>query len=228
MSLNQLIPVLDELYSVYESFSAGLETVCGPGCADCCTINVALTTLEGVKIVQYLNANGRFDLIDEVRRVLPRKRFTPPATTNQIAVLCMEGHDVPESENNPDWGPCPFLESNLCAVYPVRPFACRSMSSRRKCAETGYAQMDDFTFTVNDIFYQCVEHADRKGGYGNLSDIVTALIDSADTGLRVESPGNNMIPNYPARIWMIPPEHRTRIQPLLNSLRPLMMSLDHV
>ncbi len=230
MSLNPSASVLDDLYSIYDRFSSGLTTACVPGCAHCCTINVALTTLEGFKIVRGLNEAGRFDLIAKARRNQSRNRFIPSATTNQIAMLCINGEDVPESENNPDWGNCPFLESNLCAIYPDRPFACRSMSSRKNCSEKGYAEMDDFTVTVNDIFYQCVEHADQKGGYGNLSDVVVMLTDSGtvDDYSRGEYHQKNIIPNHSAGVWMIPPEHRTRIQPLLESLRPLMMRINQI
>ncbi|MBW1709950.1 MAG: hypothetical protein JRJ73_08730, partial [Deltaproteobacteria bacterium] len=47
MDLNLKIAVLDQICRIYDEFVAKLDIACEKYCADCCTRNVTMTTLEG-------------------------------------------------------------------------------------------------------------------------------------------------------------------------------------
>jgi hypothetical protein len=126
----------------------------------------------------------------------------------------------------PDWGVCPFLSNQACPIYPERPFGCRCMVSKVPCDKTGYADIDEFVLTVNNLFLQFIEHIDTPGMTGNLVDVFR-FFESADNQIAygsAEIPGNpeNLIFNSPIPIIMIPPRHRKRIHPILKALRDVL------
>jgi Fe-S-cluster containining protein len=213
---------LRHLYEVYEEFSDSWETACKRGCSACCTRNVALTTLEGFAVVQFLQAQGLSGRLAGFDSQIEKKRFIPRMTTNEFARRCLQEEDVMDEEGDPLWGPCPFLENRECPIYPVRPFGCRCMVSTRFCPETGYADMPELILAVNTVFMQYIEHMDAGGYFGNLTDVLLFLADenhrqdySAGT-IRQAPP--NLIANHPVHTLMIPPEHREVINGLLQKL----------
>ncbi|MCF6249529.1 MAG: hypothetical protein L3J69_19565 [Desulfobacula sp.] len=54
-------------------------------------------------------------------------------TTNMFARLCMEGQPLPEEENDPSRGVCPFWVDDKCSIYDVRPLGCRAFLSTVSC-----------------------------------------------------------------------------------------------
>ena len=78
--------------------------------------------------------------------------------------------------------------------------------------------MGDFTLTVNHVFLQTIEHLDRPGFTGNLSDVLAAF--SYASGNPTDQPVN-LIPNQPLKILFVPPAHRDRLQPILNKLHSI-------
>jgi Fe-S-cluster containining protein len=152
-----------------------------------------------------------------------QKRFKPQITINQMAHRCMTGHEIPEEILDPAWGPCALLSQKDCPIYPIRPFGCRCMMSLTICAETGYADLDAFTLTVANLFNQYIEHLDQDGMTGNLIDVLLFLDDKYNLVTyqsdKVEPTAKGLIPNSPIPVLMIPPEHRERIGPLLQSLK---------
>jgi hypothetical protein len=96
------------------------------------------------------------------------------------------------------------------------------MMSEKDCSQTGYATIDEFTLTVNNIFLQAVEHLDRDGLSGNLSDIIVFF--SSPTTIEaylcnhLEPSASGLIRNHPIQRLMIPPEHRAQAEPLLRSI----------
>ena len=100
MEVSAKLHILDQIYGIYETFSAGLTVACVRGCAACCTQNVTMTTLEGYRIVGDLVSTGQVDLFLLLRRSAQQERFQPSVTTNALAALCMEGKDPPEENHD--------------------------------------------------------------------------------------------------------------------------------
>ncbi|VEN73593.1 conserved hypothetical protein [Candidatus Desulfarcum epimagneticum] len=222
MNRHQKIAALKKLYQIHDTFAAETDGACEKGCADCCTVNVTATSVEGLLVIQYLSEKKGEKIFDPGSFDFEKKRFQPKITSNQMAALCEAGREIPEEEPDPSWGKCPLLKDDLCPVYPVRPFACRNMSSTEKCRENGHAVMDPFSVTVSLVFLQCVEHLDAGGFSGNLMDILVFMeknenrqkYDAGDARLE----GAALIRNMPAKKILVPPERRERIKPLFDEI----------
>lgn len=224
MNLSRKLAVLEKIYAVYAEFTASLELACQKECAHCCTTSVILTTVEGYKIFKTLESKGDTWWIDRMRTASADKHFQPKITTNQLANLCAEGIEPPAEERT-GWKPCPFLFNRQCPIYNVRPFGCRCLVSRHDCGIKGYADMDDFVLSVNTVFLQAIEHLDENGCSGNLIDVLGAMASEKnrqayeDNTLKCSTTG--LIANQPLKVLMIPPEHRTKMEPILKSLRDI-------
>jgi hypothetical protein len=143
-------------------------------------------------------------------------------TTNDFALFCLKGEDVPEEDNYDSGLPCRFLSKNECVVYDARPFGCRCFFSTQACKTEPMAVVEPFLVTVNTVFLQFIEHIDRGGFFGNLNDVLALLV-----------PGNrNNLPNDPVHLsplprnrtipgLLIPPEHQERMGPILRDLRKI-------
>jgi len=223
MNLSIKLSFLEHIYKVYEEFAHNLNVACKRSCDFCCTRNVTVTTLEGYKIIQYLTENHKSDLIEKIKAEYHKARFQPRITTNHLAEICMQGEDAPEEESLAEWGACPFLQDNECPLYPARPFGCRCFVSEQICMEQGEAVVNPFVITVNNLFLQYIEHIDLQGYFGNLSDILLFL--ESDSNLKDYRNGNlkeqqaGLLVNHPAKILMIPPEHRERIKPIMDNIQ---------
>jgi Fe-S-cluster containining protein len=92
------------------------EAACGPGCAACCTVNVATLPIEGAVVAAWLAA-----------------RLEPGERAARAAAL-LAFHETVRWEEDEDRiacrRRCPLLDAaGRCSVHPVRPLACRSLSS---------------------------------------------------------------------------------------------------
>jgi hypothetical protein len=223
--LNRRLSVLDRIYDIYEEFIASYDLACQHGCAACCTCNMTLTTLEGYRILADMDGATRKSLFEKVREVSGNKRFQPQMTINTIARLCKDGDPVPGETIDPSWGACPLLFDDACPIYTLRPFGCRCMVSGRDCRKTGYAQVDDYILTVNNLFLQHIEHIDARGGTSSLIDILLYLgqPEQLETYHKkmaiIETSG--LAPNRLIPVLMVPPEHRHQLQPILQKLQQL-------
>ena len=217
------IAALDQIYAAYDRFCANLEVACKKHCAHCCTANVTLTTLEGYKIVDHLVAAGKLDIIDGLKHLAATTRYRPQISTNRLAELYAAEAKVPEEEMATEWKECSLLAKDLCAIYDLRPFGCRCFVSRQNCAEKGYADIDEFTASMNTVFLQTIEHLDADGCSGNLIDVLQVMASGdnrrayAEDRLKCETKG--LIVNWQLKVLMIPPEHRTEMEPILQELR---------
>lgn len=224
MERRKKLAMLEAIYRVEETFVRGLEPVCKPGCASCCTARVTMTTLEGELIASHLARIGESRLLERVCRSRDRDfdRFIPQLTTNRLAEICLRGEAPPTEPMAESPGTCPLLEADRCTIYPVRPLACRTMVSRVDCAATGFADMDDFSVTVSTVLMQYVEHIDADGCSGNFADVLVCLSSpTRRTFYRQDAlscPENGLVKNRPIPALMIPPEHRQRIRPLLAAV----------
>jgi len=223
MELNSKLAVLDQIYKIYDGFVAKLNMACKKYCAGCCTRNVTLTTLEGYLITTHMISYGKSSLFKNIEGVIPKKRFQPLTTTNKLADICMKGEDPPEEKHEDSDGCCPLLKDNLCSIYPVRPFGCRCFVSIKDCRKQGYAEVDPFILSVNNLFLQFIEHVDSQGFSGNLIDVLKFM--ESKTNRRnykmntLNIPDTGLIPNLKIKVLMIPPEHRVKITPMLKALQ---------
>ena len=216
------LAVLDQVYRIYDDFAASLDVACKKYCAECCTPNVTMTTLEACLIADHMISNHLSDGFEKVRATRAENRFTPQTTTNRLADLCRKGEDPPEEAQPLFNGNCPLLTDNLCPIYPVRPFGCRCFISKHDCRKEGYSEVDPFVITVNTLFMQFVEHVDVMGFSGNFADALLLLASKENRDRyrmnTLKHPGPGFISNLQIPVLMIPPEHRAEIKPLLDAL----------
>jgi Fe-S-cluster containining protein len=216
--------MLQEIYRIYDHAIRDFHIACRKHCAHCCTRNVTMTTVEGQTIIEYLTADHVADGWAKIQSEASKKRFQPSITTNHMAALCMQGKDLPDEANDPAWGACPLLTIDECPIYPVRPFGCRCMISDKDCRESGSAVMDPFVLTLNNLFLQFIEHIDRPGASGNLTDVLLFL--QPETRQRQYKNGHTMqiadtplAANRAIPMLLVPPEDQERIRPILASLQ---------
>ena len=225
MSLAKKLEALNRVYKIYDDFSASLNLACGATCAHCCTTNVTMTTLEGFKIMDALPATDRQDIIDSLKSIEGIPRFKPVLTTNRMAELCAADARIPAEDTSGELQDCSLLDESLCTIYDLRPFGCRCFVSRQNCGRLGYADIDDFTASVNTVFLQVIEHLDGEGCSGNLIDLLRVMASNdnrrAYENGRFNCEANGLIVNWELKVLMIPPEHREKIAPILQQLRAI-------
>lgn len=216
------LAVLRQWFELYTDFMATVEVACARQCAACCTCNVTCTTLEAELIYDHLTVNGGLERLAPRIAGVSSHRFQPAVTTNEMVALCLKGGALPEETNDPGAGICPWLESDACTIYPVRPFGCRAMCSTEECTAHGEAVMPPLVLSVNNVMLQYVEALDRPGGTGNLADVLSFLSSEQKPGTgadRVVSPiSPPLLANRPFPALMIPPEHRQAMAPLLKAI----------
>jgi Fe-S-cluster containining protein len=224
MELVAKLAALDQIYRIYDNFVSGLELACKKHCAHCCTTGVTLTTVEGYKIIQQLESEGKAGWIEKIEQAAQQPYFQLKITTNQLANLCAAGVDPP-AEESVEWDPCPFLIDSQCPIYAVRPYGCRCLVSRHYCGIEGYANTDDFVLSVNTVFLQTIEHLDADGCTGNLIDVLRTMASEDNRNHyennRLKCVYSGLISNQPLKVLMIPPEHRTKMEPILKSLQEI-------
>lgn len=225
MNLNDKLNVLEQMAAIYDRFTEAFDLACEKYCAHCCTANVTMTTLEGYRILSHLENVGETQYIETINKNALPGRFSPQVSINRMADICSRDGDPPEETLIPDIGPCPVLNDNACPFYEVRPFGCRCMVSAKNCGETGFADMDPFILTVNDVFLQHAEHIDAQGYTGNFADVMQFFrLEENRKNYAAGQPGKDhkgLVANQPVFVLMIPPEHRERIQPLLKQIRSI-------
>jgi hypothetical protein len=189
-----------------------------------------MTSLEGFYLYRALAPlDLRYLAVLQNRARKPR--FQPKISLNEFAWRCAQGHSTPEETNDPQWGPCPLLEQDLCAFYARRPLGCRCMLSTQPCDRQGHADLDDFQLTLNHLFLQVIEHLDSTGWTGNLTD--TLLYFHRESSLEMGGQGRYPISlppfpaNQPARVLMIPPEHRKAAGPIVEKLQGFIALQDN-
>ncbi len=219
---NKLL-ALDRIYSVYDAYVSKLDLACRECCSLCCTTHVTITTLEGYQIFRHLESVGSLEMLTALQTRRNLNRFRPNYTTNRLALLCAEDLEPPQEHYPSTKLPCALLSDDRCPIYPVRPFGCRCLISRRDCKATGVAEMEEFTISVNTVFLQSIENLDIGGCSGNLLDVLQVM-DAAEhrrayeTG-KLRCAELDLIPNQPLQVLMVPPEHRPRMGPILQALR---------
>ena len=178
-----------------------------------------MTTLEGRRIIQYLSLKDQEALLLLACGTPHSEWYRPTMTTNDFALFCLKGGDVPEEQNDYSGLPCRFLSKNECVVYDARPFGCRCFFSTQACKSEPMAVVEPFLVTVNTVFLQFIEHIDRGGFFGNLNDVL-ALLASGDRNNLTNDPVLSTLPrNRTIPGLLIPPEHQERMGPILRDIK---------
>ncbi|MFO8083927.1 MAG: hypothetical protein R6U27_06370 [Desulfobacterales bacterium] len=226
MNLKNKLAILKEIYRLYEQFLEDYTFVCQKYCADCCTCNVTLTTLEGYYLVDNLFGENKTEYLLRLKNSA-EKRFQPKYTFNKIAAIFAQGKDIEEEQCDPSWGRCPFLDKSHCIFYTFRPFGCRCMVSTSCCKETGFAKMPPLVITANNVFMQFIEHVDSNGYSGNFADVLKWIGDENNRKGYAQDqhrePYQSFAKNMPLPVLMVPPEHRTKLVNLLSALNSLLL-----
>lgn len=213
---------LSKIYRLYDDYMDHFSLACRRYCADCCTTGVTLTSLEGRFIYDFLDTEKRADLYERMLSHADAPRFQPAMSTNRFAQLCARHLDPPEERFPAEAGVCPLLEKESCTIYRVRPFGCRCMISTTSCRQSGRAVIDAFMLTVNTLFLQVIEHLDRSGYFGNFIDVMIRLTPGGQV-----SPADTItVPNQPAAVLMVPPEHQGKVRPLLDALNHILAEAE--
>ena len=167
--------ILHKIYAVFSEWSNHLSIACDRGCNACCTQNVTITALEGVEILRFVKAESLSPwLAEKLKRTTTHQSAT--ITNNAFAKACLEGKETdPGALHNTS--PCPFLVENICRIYPARPFSCRLFASTEKCSSTQPALIPDYYFEAATAVSQLVEHLGQKEYWGNMLDVIPALLD---------------------------------------------------
>jgi len=170
--------ILKKIYTLFSRWNSTGKIACRRRCAVCCTRNVTITALEGEIILRYvIHNNIEHWFAEKLRQDLTHHR--PPMTTNDFARACLQQRDVGISEeSSPD--PCPFLENNLCRIYPARPFGCRMMISETTCTAQKPAILSDHYLSASTAVAQIIEHLGQKEYWGNMLDVLPALCDISE------------------------------------------------
>lgn len=137
--------------------SNGLASVaCYGGCASCCAIRVAATAPELLWIARAIRSSPAEAEVELRRRIAEADR----ATKRVSALNRMLAGVV-----------CPFINQDLCAIYPIRPLACRGHVSfdERACrdAMTGCAcevPVSALHMTVRSLVQNALQSALRDAG----------------------------------------------------------------
>ncbi len=215
---------LRALYAFYDDFIKGIPFACRSGCNVCCTVNVAVTSLEAALVADSLTQHGTASPADIpsdiIKQAASSPGYTPTTTINRNTWELIRGQDATEDSGEHSDGICPLLDSEgLCTVYEARPFACRAMSSTTPCDKGGSAAMEPFLVTVNLAMYQIIEHLDSQGGTtGNLSVMLQTMLDAAPGDTENTMPPSSLR-NCTLPGFVVPPEEKLRFKSFLRRLQ---------
>lgn len=212
------------LLFLYQHFDTYIKKkypiACQRGCSLCCTQDVILTTLEGYQIVKQITENA--DILDlNLLATTDSARFRPRYTINDLAEACLNHREPPDEGPGPDLKVCPLLQNNLCPIYDVRPFICRSFLSQQSCQSEEQAEIPSGLASIIAACQQIIEHLDVNGYYGNLADIIHLL--NTGNNHRTYIDGNRpdakgIAQTKPLPGFLIPPEDAVEVREFLMPL----------
>ncbi|MDP3481644.1 MAG: hypothetical protein Q8R88_17910 [Desulfoprunum sp.] len=209
----------------FDQWAGDYNRACTRGCSPCCTQNVTITALEGEKILSYVRDNGLETWLAG-KLGQPYSLNRPRMTTNQFAHACLNGREA-DPGGNDSLSICPFLEENICRIYPARPFACRCFISTVRCSARQPARISEHYISASTAMMQLIEHLGQKEYWGNMTDVLLALCDisiNAKIAEQLEDPSRIMqarLQTHSARPlpgFLFTEEDEKKIQPLLAAI----------
>lgn len=159
----------------FEQWAGNYNRACARGCSPCCTQNVTITALEGGRILSYIRDKGQEAWLAE-KLGQPLSHSRPHMTTNEFAHACLNGLEA-DPEEKDTLSACPFLEEDICRIYPARPFSCRCFISTVRCSVMQPAQIPEHYLSASTAMMQLMEHLGQKEYWGNMVDVLLALCD---------------------------------------------------
>jgi Fe-S-cluster containining protein len=216
--------ILSTIYNIFDQWNSDLGKACQRGCSGCCTQNVTITAVEGEVILRYILAEDMAIWLAE-KLSSPRTHIAPKMTTNDFASACLKGMDVDPADQH-NQAICPFLEEGLCSIYPARPFGCRLFISARTCSAIHPALVPDYYFEAATAVTQLIEHLGQKEYWGNMLDVLPALLDISEfreiadhlSSTQIMQARMQTLTAKPLPGFLLSEEHSQRVSPLLESI----------
>ncbi|MCP4341697.1 MAG: hypothetical protein GY799_23150 [Desulfobulbaceae bacterium] len=216
--------ILSTIYNIFDQWNNDLDKACQKGCSGCCSQNVTITAVEGEAILRYILAEDMSLWLAE-KLTSSRTHKPPKMTTNDFASACLTGKDVaPDDHQN--LSVCPFLEKNSCKIYPVRPFGCRFFISQKTCSAVQPALVSDYYLEAATAVNQLIEHLGQKEYWGNMLDVLPALLDISEfrevadhlDSTQIMLARMQTLTAKPLPGFLISEEHQKDVSPLLESI----------
>jgi Fe-S-cluster containining protein len=216
--------ILFTIYDIFDQWNSDLDKVCHRGCSGCCTQNVTITAVEGEAILRFILAEG-MSLWLAKKLASPPTQKPPQMTTNDFALACLTGKDDDPGDHY-NLALCPFLENDQCRIYPVRPFGCRMFISQETCSEIHPALVSDSYFEAATAVTQIIEHLGQKEYWGNMLDVLPALLDISEfreiadhlNSSQIIQARMQTLTAKPLPGFLFSEEHTNEISPLLQSI----------
>jgi Fe-S-cluster containining protein len=165
--------ILATIYSAFAHWSIGEDFCCAQGCSLCCTRNVTIITLEGMNILDFYKANNDLHQLTEILST-PDHSPAPLQTTNEYIADCLAGREG-EQQLADSSSCCPFLQNDICTIYPVRPFSCRCFVSQDPCRRHNAATVPNSYLAASMVTMQIIEHLGQFDHWGNMTDVLSTL-----------------------------------------------------
>jgi len=172
--------ILKIIYEMFDHWTKNFGFACARGCAVCCTRDVMVTKPEAQLLIDYiLDEHGALWLAEKLSdSPIP---WALSQTTNDYAAACLEGKDITDNDRRRN-GVCPFLEQDICSVYPARPFSCRCFASTRVCRSDSTALLPPHYLSGATALSQVIEHLSQFEPWGNMLDLLLLLAPPAVIG----------------------------------------------
>lgn len=170
--------IVEIIFDRFESWSTQFGFACNKGCAVCCTTDVSITEPEGKLLLDFIITEHGVQWLTEKLDSAPLHRPLSQ-TTNEYARACLEGRDT-EVEQARLGGVCPFLENEICSVYPARPFSCRCFASTVCCRREGSALLPPEYVSAATAVSQILEHVGQFSLWGTMVDVI--ILQAAAAG----------------------------------------------
>lgn len=165
--------VLEIIFTAFETWSEQFDLACHKGCAICCTQDVMMGREEAVLLLEHaVGEHGP----EWLAQKLSGARVHRPLfqTTNEYAAACLAGTGTAEKDVRRG-GICPFLEQEVCTVYPARPFSCRCFASTQVCRRHASALLPAPYLSAATAVSQVIEHLGQAALWGNMLDVLYLL-----------------------------------------------------
>jgi Fe-S-cluster containining protein len=139
---DRLLPVMNQAWDSFDGNvaiqSEGQPAIaCHKGCAACCTLRVSATAPEVFVAARFLRATAK---AWEEHGI---------SLTQRLRDADRDTRGLGEAERVRLRRRCPFILQGACAIYKVRPLACRGHASHDKkaCAEAAAGRSDEVPFS---------------------------------------------------------------------------------
>lgn len=224
--MNVKLEILRVIYNAFEEWSRNEARACRQGCAACCTRAVTITGLEAELILDHVVQEGHQGPIGTI---LARELavFRPYQTINGFAAACLAGEDTQLEEQSGVEETCPFLDNTSCTIYPARPFGCRSFLSHHTCTPHKPAVISEAYLAGCTVTSQLIEHLGQREYYGNMFDVLWAILDNSayqeilehagDRG-RIHQARSRTLTARPLPGFLLDQEGSEAVAPLLESI----------